>query len=148
MEVDRRMNGLDHRSYFFDDGIRFACQYCGACCTGEPGVVRINDQEIAETADHLGMSVSATIAAFIYPYENGHRIMETRDGRCLFFDNGCRIYPVRPRQCRTFPFWFTNLRTEARWNKIRSQCPGIGIGRLYAKAEILDILSRSFGKRL
>lgn len=27
------------------------------------------------------------------------------NGACIFLDaNGCRIYPHRPRQCRTFPY--------------------------------------------
>ncbi len=47
------MNRLDQRSYFFDAGIRFECRRCGACCTGDPGVVRVNEQEIAEIAAYL-----------------------------------------------------------------------------------------------
>jgi Fe-S-cluster containining protein len=119
------MKSLDQRPYFFDDGIRFACRRCGACCTGAPGVVRVDE-----------------------PWENGHSIKENPDGSCLFFRDGCRIYPVRPRQCRTFPFWFANLRSQARWESIRSECPGIGTGRLYTKTDILDILSRSCGRSL
>ena len=134
---------LDQRSYFFDAGIRFECRRCGACCTGDPGVVRVKEQELADIADYLGMSVSAVVETFIYPWENEQRIRETDDGRCLFFEDGCRIYPVRPNQCKTFPFWFDNLRSETRWNKIHSQCPGIGTGPLYTKAEILHILKSS-----
>ena len=140
------MNRLDQRSYFFDAGIRFTCRRCGACCTGDPGVVRVNEREVADIAAYLSISASPFGDTFLYTWENQQCIRETDDGRCLFFDNGCRIYPVRPRQCRTFPFWFTNLRAEAQWNKIRSQCPGIGIGRLYTKAEILNILTNSMKK--
>jgi len=142
------MNPLDQRSYFFDAGIRFACRRCGACCTGDPGVVRVNQREITDIAAYLGMSVSQVVRAFLYRWKNGHSIREESDGRCLFFENGCRIYPVRPKQCRTFPFWLSNLRSEARWKTIRSECPGIGKGRLYTKADILDILSRSCGRPL
>ena len=142
------MNPLDQRSYFFDAGIRFGCRRCGACCTGDPGVVRVNQREITDIAAYLGMSVSQVVEAFLYRWKNGHRIREDSDGRCLFFENGCRIYPVRPKQCRTFPFWLSNLRSEARWKTIRSECPGIGSGRLYTKNEILNILSRSCGRPL
>jgi uncharacterized protein len=135
------MNRLDQRSYFFDAGIHFACRRCGDCCTGDPGVVQVNVTAIADIAAYLGMPVSAVIDAFLYPWENGHGIRETDDGRCLFYEDGCRIYPVRPQQCRTFPFWFANLRSEARWDQIHSQCTGIGTGRLYTKNEILDILA-------
>ena len=140
------MNRLDQRSYFFDAGIRFECRRCGACCTGDPGVVRVNEQEIAEIAAYLGMSETAVGDAFLYPWENEQRIRETDDGRCLFFEDGCRIYPVRPDQCQTFPFWFANLRAETRWNRIHNQCPGIGSGRLYTKTDILDILKSSMKK--
>ncbi len=139
---------LYQRSYFFDAGIRFECRRCGACCTGDPGVVRVNEREIADMAAYLGMSVFALDDAFLYPWENGKCIGETDDGRCLFFEDGCRIYPVRPNQCKTFPFWFANLRAESRWNKIHSQCPGIGSGHLYTKNEILHIISRSCGRLL
>jgi Fe-S-cluster containining protein len=142
------MNGLDQRSYFFDEGIRFECQRCGDCCTGDPGVVRVDEGEIADIAAYLGMSASAVVGGFLYPWENGHSIREAGDGRCLFFEGGCRIYPVRPTQCRAFPFWFANLRSEARWNKIHNQCPGIGTGRRYTKSEIMAILSRSCGRPL
>jgi len=138
------MTGLDQRSYFFDEGIRFECRRCGDCCTGDPGIVRVNEREIADIAAYLGMPVSAVVETFLYFWENGHSIKEASDGRCLFFENGCRIYPARPTQCRTFPFWFANLRSEARWNKIRSLCQGIGNGRLYKKNEILDILQHSY----
>jgi Fe-S-cluster containining protein len=137
------MNSLDQRPYFFDDGIRFACRRCGACCTGAPGVVRVDEPEIAGIAAYLGIPAARVVEDCLFPWENGHSIKENPDGSCLFFRDGCRIYPVRPRQCRTFPFWFANLRSQARWESIRSECPGIGTGRLYTKTDILDILSRS-----
>jgi Fe-S-cluster containining protein len=136
-------NELDRRSYFFDEGIRFQCQGCGTCCTGAPGVVRVDEQEIVAIAVFIERSVAETIDTFLFPWANGHSVREDDDGRCLFYDDGCRIYPVRPRQCRTFPFWFSIMRAESRWNAIRSQCPGIGTGRRYTKAEILKILAGS-----
>jgi Fe-S-cluster containining protein len=146
--MDRRMNDLDQRSYFFDAGIRFECRRCGVCCTGDPGVVRVSEREIADIAAYLGTPVSTVVETFLYPWESGHSIKEDGCGRCLFLEDGCRIYPVRPTQCRTFPFWFANLRSEARWHEIHSQCPGIGSGHLYTKHEILKILSRSSGRPL
>jgi uncharacterized protein len=136
------MNPLYHRSYFFDEGIRFGCRRCGGCCTGAPGIVRIDADEITHVADFLGMSVPRVVKKYLTPGQNGYCVRESREGRCLFFEEGCRVYPVRPMQCKTFPFWFTNLRSEARWESIRRQCPGIGRGRRYSKSEILNVLSR------
>ncbi len=137
------MNELDQRSYFFDDGIRFQCQGCGTCCTGAPGVVRVDVPEIVAIAAFLDRSVGEIIDAFVFPWEDGHSIKEDADGRCLFYDDGCRIYPVRPRQCRTFPFWVSIMRAEFHWHATCRQCPGIGTGRRYTKTEILDVLESS-----
>jgi Fe-S-cluster containining protein len=135
------MNELDQHRYFFDSGIRFQCQRCGACCTGAPGVIRVSDEEAMAIADFLDQPVQEAIDALLYPWENGYSIREDDDGRCLFYDEGCRIYPVRPRQCRTFPFWTAILRSQDRWDSVRRSCPGVGKGRLFAKHEILDILN-------
>lgn len=134
------MSLLSDRSYFFDDGIRFSCLRCGTCCTGAPGVVRVSKEELLAMAKHLDQSASQVIANYMTAFEDGYRVLEDGDGRCLFFENGCRIYSVRPVQCRTFPFWLRNLRSEANWAAIRKECPGIGKGRLYAREEILEIL--------
>ena len=135
------MNELDQHRYFFDSGIRFQCQRCGACCTGAPGVIRVSDEEAMAIADFLDQPVQEAIDALLYPWENGYSIREDDDGRCLFYDEGCRIYPVRPRQCRTFPFWTAILRSQDRWDSVRRSCRGVGKGRLFAKHEILDILN-------
>lgn len=139
------MHTLDRRSYFFDDGLRFACQRCGACCTGAPGIVRVTPAEIERIAIFSAMPAEELKTSYLTPWESGHRILEWPDGRCRFFDDGCRIYGVRPRQCRTFPFWFSNLRSESRWQSICRACPGIGKGRLFTKTEILDLLANADG---
>jgi Fe-S-cluster containining protein len=74
-----------------------------------------------------------------------HRI--TRD--CIFLNHGlrglqesqkrCIIYPVRPSQCRTWPFWPDNLINPNTWNKAAQKCPGINQGRLYTCDEIEKI---------
>lgn len=135
------MHALEQRSYFFDAGIRFACRRCGACCRGAPGLVRVDDREIVEIATLLDVSIPRLIRRCLEVWGNGYRIREHADGRCHFFDRGCRIYPVRPAQCRTFPFWFANLRSEARWASVSRACPGIGTGRLYTRQAIMDRLS-------
>jgi Fe-S-cluster containining protein len=40
----------------------------------------------------------------------------------------CRVYPVRPTQCRTFPFWAENLASRASWSGLCEFCPGVGAG--------------------
>jgi uncharacterized protein len=134
------MKKLNHRSYFFDQGICFECRQCGACCTGDPGTIYVHSDEIVRIAEYLSLRVSAFIDGYLYPIKEGHSIKEHSDGRCLFYDNGCAIYPVRPEQCRTFPFWFENLRSLKKWKRTSDQCPGIGCGPRYSKVQILDIV--------
>lgn len=136
----RTLDYLEQRPYFFDAGIRFQCQRCGSCCTGEPGTIYVAQDEIVALADHLHLTVDDFIQQYLYPFKDSYSIREYADGRCLFFHNGCTIYPLRPRQCSTFPFWFSNLRSEERWREIRNECPGIGQGRLYCREEILAVV--------
>ncbi|MFW5971550.1 MAG: YkgJ family cysteine cluster protein [Desulfovermiculus sp.] len=133
----------DRMSYFFDSGIRFTCQQCGKCCTGEPGTVRVDFQEMVKIADFLGISIHSLKLRFLLPYNDGLTVKEAPNGSCLFFDQGCRIYPVRPQQCRSFPFWLKYMRSTYAWKQAAMACPGIGQGRLYTREEILDILEWS-----
>jgi Fe-S-cluster containining protein len=48
----------------------------------------------------------------------------------------CAIYPVRPAQCRSWPFWPENLSSPEAWNRAALRCPGINRGRLHTCTEI------------
>lgn len=132
-----------YNKYFFDKGLRFTCQRCGKCCTGEPGTVLVSSSELVQIATFLGMSNAAFKREFLYPYKGQYSIKEDDQGNCLFFAQGCQIYPVRPQQCRSYPFWFKLLRSETRWEQEARQCPGIGQGKLYSKEEILELVAES-----
>lgn len=132
---------LANRRYFFDRGLRFACRRCGRCCTGRPGIVRITRDEIQRISRYLETPVHELIRHHLLSAGNAWHVREHPDGRCLFYRDGCVIYPVRPRQCETFPFWSENLRSRERWERIARDCPGIGEGTLAAKEQILKILS-------
>jgi Fe-S-cluster containining protein len=132
------MSGLQNRSYFFDDGLRFECQRCGACCDGAPGLVWVDAAEADAIVAFFVAAAAESAEDFLRPHGRGFAIRERADGRCWFYDQGCRIYPLRPMQCRIYPFWLTNLRSQHRWQAAARQCPGIGKGRLYTRQEILD----------
>lgn len=134
------LKSIYHRSYFFDQGILFECQKCGACCSGAPGTVYVYKSEIEKIARYLSLRVSSFLDKYLYPFKGDYSVREYPDGRCPFFQDGCTIYPVRPGQCRTFPFWFENLRSPEKWRKVSKECPGIGRGRYYPKEQILKIL--------
>lgn len=135
------------RRYFFSDGLRFECQRCGACCTGEPGIIRATESEILCIADWLKRSVDDLSQESIERIGQGYVIREWPDGACIFWrDTGCGIYPVRPLQCRLYPFWFKLLRNPALWEAEMKHCPGIGKGRRYTEAEILEWVTLSMAE--
>ena len=123
---------------WYQDGLRFRCTRCGHCCTGEPGFVWVNDAEIAAIADFLHESPAQITALHTKPGGRERSLREKQNGDCVFFDRerGCTIYPVRPRQCRTWPFWDSNVATPEDWQHTRQRCPGSGQGDLISVEEI------------
>ena len=128
---------------FFADGIAFECVHCGTCCTGQPGIVQINEQEIESLAAHLSLSRSDCIDRYLIPYADGYRVREKSTGDCVFFDHGCTVHAVRPSQCRTYPFWRKNMRSQDRWQRTCAECPGIGLGPIHSETDILEQLHAS-----
>jgi Fe-S-cluster containining protein len=123
---------------WYQDGLRFRCTRCGNCCTGAPGYVWVNDDEIEAIADHRGEPAAQTEG--LYTRRLGRRVSlrEKGNGDCVFFDraSGCTVYPARPRQCRTWPFWESNVVTPETWAKTCDVCPGSGRGELIPAEEI------------
>jgi len=132
------------RRYFFDSGLRFACTRCGACCTGEPGIVYVSREESLEISSFLGLDFGVVTGRMLDPFRDGFTVREAEDGRCIFYENGCVVYPVRPLQCSTFPFWFQNVRSQKAWEQVRARCPGIGSGRLFTREEIIMLVHASY----
>jgi len=123
---------------WYKDGLRFQCTQCGNCCTGEPGYVWINDEELAALAEFRGESVEEVTALYTRMARRGRTLREKVSGDCVFYDRerGCTVYPVRPRQCRTWPFWESTASTPERWEHTCSICPGSGQGELISSEEI------------
>lgn len=123
---------------WYADGLSFACTRCGHCCTGEPGFVWVNADEIAAIAVARGVSADEVTAMFTRPAHRGRTLREKPNGDCIFFerDLGCTIYDVRPRQCRTWPFWESNVKTPEAWERAKNVCPGAGKGELIPAEEI------------
>lgn len=124
---------------WYHAGLRFRCTGCGNCCTGAPGYVWVNKPEIAALAEALGMSVERFEAQFVRQVGLRKSLIELADGDCVFYDRPgrrCRVYRVRPRQCRTWPFWPSNLRSAAAWAEMAETCPGANHGPLVPADEI------------
>ncbi|WP_040353063.1 YkgJ family cysteine cluster protein [Blastopirellula marina] len=127
------------KSPWYRDGLRFECSQCGDCCTGAPGYVWVNDEEIAQLAVLMELSVDQFEETYVRKVGLRKSLREYSDGACVFFDTnsrGCTVYSARPRQCRTWPFWDSNVRTEGDWKETCEMCPGSGKGALYQLEEI------------
>ena len=119
------------RKRWYSDGLRFECTQCGDCCTGAPGYVWMGSGEIRALAEFLGISADEFGARFLRKVGRRYSLIEKQNGDCIFYDGGCTVYPDRPRQCRTFPFWTENLRSRGAWDEAASECPGMDHGRFY-----------------
>ena len=125
---------------WFKDGLRFECTQCGDCCTGAPGYVWVNADEIKALAATVGVSVEEFEAKFVRQLGKRKSLIEYENGDCVFFDGKtrkCKVYGARPRQCKTWPFWDSNIETPADWQRTCQVCPGSGQGRVYSVDEVL-----------
>ncbi len=113
--------------YAFDPTACATCQ--GNCCTGESGNIWVKVQDIPRMAKYLQMEPDVFIKRYLekrgYRFSIKEREIEEGVFDCLFFDRAtrrCQIYPVRPLQCRTYPFWdYFKDHTE----ELKRECPGI-----------------------
>lgn len=119
---------------WYRDGLQFQCTQCGDCCTGAPGFVWVNQEEIDAMAVRLAMDVDEFEKKYVRRIGIRRSLVEFPNGDCVFFDTekrNCSIYEQRPRQCRTWPFWNSNIDSPKAWKQTCEVCPGAGKGKLY-----------------
>lgn len=112
---------------WYEKGLSFECTGCGACCTGSPGYIWVNEEEIAAIAAHLNLSIQEFSNRYLRQVHGRLSLLEDpRSYDCIFLkDKKCQIYALRPTQCRTFPWWPTLLDSEESWKKAAQGCEGI-----------------------
>jgi len=138
-------------------GVRFHCISCGRCCSGESeGLVFLYRDDIRTITTYLKISEADFLLTYCDVVDVAYKgdyvptiilklnaatsncILQKKDGTCL-------IYPVRPFQCASFPFWQLNLANEQAWVKIKKACPGFSAkihGHLYTIDEIKAFLDK------
>ena len=112
------------------DGVPFSCQEnCGKCCDEPGGIVYLSPKDALALSSRHGMDI----------FDWLHRdCRQTLDGRwvlksdsytdiCIYLDDAkkCTVYDSRPSQCRSFPFWAENVRSQKSWNQTVNSCPGL-----------------------
>jgi Fe-S-cluster containining protein len=131
---------------WYAGGLNFECVQCSRCCSGPgAGFIWVKKTEIEFIAEYLKISPELLRQKYLKRFALRTTIIEhpvTRD--CIFLreiqgQRKCSIYPVRPNQCRNWPFWSENLASANAWNKAAQKCTGINRGRLYSLEEIEKI---------
>ena len=141
--------------------LRFECTGCGQCCTGGGSyVVEVSRAEQRRIQRHLAISWSWFRRRYVFRFDDETEslvmvapgIPASRDtrasmrsaaGRCVFLDEQmrCRIYKVRPLQCRTYPFWPELMNAKA-WRAEARRCEGIDRGAVVSLARIRAELAK------
>lgn len=129
---------------WYADGLRFECTQCGNCCSGDPGYVWATKEEIKRIAKFLGRSDHWLDKKHLRRVGFRYSLTERPDGDCIFLkrEDGktyCGIYPVRPLQCRTWPFWTVNLQSRTAWESAARRCPGMNRGTHHNFVRIEEI---------
>jgi uncharacterized protein len=124
---------------WYKNGLRFTCTQCGDCCSGAPGYVWVDPSEIASLAEAMKMDEETFCDQFVRRVGARLSLKEYSDGDCILLDpqtRKCLAYDGRPIQCRTWPFWNSNLEDESAWEGTCEVCPGAGKGKLYNLGQI------------
>ncbi len=87
-------------------------------------------EDMEDIAAHKGMDLETF--AHLYVRAVGGKLslqewkMEGEHLCCMFdpYEARCTIYPVRPEQCRTYPFWEMYRDYP---DRVRKACPGVSL---------------------
>lgn len=121
-------------SPWYAEGLQFDCTQCGDCCTGDPGAVWVTDQELSAIAAELGKPVGEVRLLQTKLLGGRWSLSDCPNGDCVFLDpqtRRCTVYAARPMQCRTWPFWPSNIESTDSWKRTCERCPGSGTGTLH-----------------
>ncbi len=102
----------------------------------------MSTDDVKALAEHKGLTVDEFGRKYLIRCGTRLSLGENSRGHCVMLgeDNRCSVYDIRPRQCRSFPFWRRNVKTRENWEELTDLSPGINKGRLYTTAEIQKIM--------
>ncbi|MFA5073005.1 MAG: YkgJ family cysteine cluster protein [Nitrospirota bacterium] len=133
---------MKSKKQFYKEGLRFTCQGDGKCCLtrGKYGYVYLSFSDRKRLAKHFYMTTTEFTAAYTKKTDGLYELVYTREDCPFLKENRCSVYPARPWQCRTWPFWPENMNEKTWEQEVLRDCPGAGKGRLYSREEIKEIL--------
>ena len=129
---------------WYAEGLAFECSRCGNCCAGPgEGYVWVKAADMEAIAEYLEMPQEDLRKQYLRKVVKRFSLIEEPKSKdCCFLEydgegkSMCRIYPVRPIQCRTWPFWPSNLSHTDHWCLAGRRCPGINRGPTHEIDEI------------
>lgn len=139
---------------WYADGLSFSCTQCGNCCGGAPGFVWVSDEEVVALAELRGLTPAQFRKRHTRKLFGRTSLKEFENGDCEFLGRDeqgkayCTVYEARPVQCRTWPFWGSNLRTRRSWESTGRGCPGLGKGTHHPLPVIQEALRRNAAAQL
>jgi hypothetical protein len=123
--------------------LRYACRKGCIDCCDKRGFVYLSAEDLKRAAKFLGMSAAAFERRYIYRTRHLLRLRKPPRKQCPFLDDhGCLIHPVKPTQCRLYPFWPEIVERAADWRAEAACCPGIGTGRLIQIGTALELANQ------
>ena len=138
------MKIFTRKTPWYSGGLAFECQGCGGCCAGpQEGYVWVTQDDVEAIAAHLRITLQEMMDKHVRRVGRRMSLKEvTKTKDCVFLDTdcdgerACRIYTFRPTQCRTWPFWESNLGDTDDWAMAGVRCIGINRGKLHSLEEI------------
>jgi hypothetical protein len=128
------------KPYYATRALHFECTGCNHCCTGtHPDYyIEVAATEAERIRKHLKLSPAWFRRRYLHRFDDGVLSLRMQDNRCVFLDSkqGCRIYALRPAQCRHYPVWPELVTSAAAWRLEARRCEGIGQGAAIPLAEI------------
>ena len=113
---------------WYHEGLKFSCTECGKCCTGSPGYVWLTDDDITRISEYLKITESLFKRRYTRFTQGKYSLIDLpkQNYDCVFLEGKkCQIYPVRPKQCGTYPFWPHVLSSKKSWDNEAAHCEGI-----------------------
>ena len=96
------------RNILSREDLPFFCTGCGDCCKGG-GNVYFSEEELLKIKEFLKLDENRwnVLTGHLIQFKKNNLSIHRSNKACIFLDkeNKCRIYSVRPLQCRSYPFW-------------------------------------------
>ena len=104
--------------------MEFKCKKCGNCCNCD-GYLFVDLKDVVNISKFLKITSDEFILKYLTKDDDDRFYVSNINKVCVFYENGCTIYDVRPWQCRSYPYWYNIVKSKKNWNKESTFCKGM-----------------------